>query len=708
MTATVDAAVEPTATVGASYRLGAGRPHPLGATPDAGGVNFSVYAQDAGRVSLLLFSDGDSAAPSQVIELDPDENRSFHFWHVYVEDLPPGTQYAYRVGGDADPSGRGSRFDPDKVLLDPYARAVNRSRWERGAACRPGDNVAESMRAAIVDTSGYDWEGDEPLRRPMHETVIYEVHVGGFTRSPSSGVRDPGTFSALVEKIPYLTSLGVTAVELLPVFQFDPQELDRELPDGSRLSNYWGYSPLALFAPHDGYCVSSDPADHVREFRDMVKTLHRAGIEVILDVVFNHTGEGNHLGPTISFKGLANDVYYHLSPADRQYYVDYSGCGNTLNCNHPVVEKLIVECLEYWVGEMHVDGFRFDEGSILSRGPDGAPMPFAPVPWNVELTDVLAETKIIAEAWDAAGLYQVGYFPGYRWAQWNDRFRDDMRRFVRGERGLTGAVASRLAGSSDIYAAAGRTPINSINFVTAHDGFTLYDLVSYDGKHNEANGEGNRDGNDNNLSWNCGAEGDPAPPEVVARRSRQMRNFATLLMVSQGVPMIVAGDEVRRTQHGNNNAYCHDDELSWFGWNRSGDEIALHRFFAGLIRRRRAHAELHRPRYFTGERNVRGLADIAWHGCRLGSPGFEDPDSGVLAFTLGGHDGGTDLHVMVNMEDQALDFEIPPLVGRRWYRGVDTVLPSPRDISEPGAESIVFDSVYAVGPGSVVVLVSKS
>ncbi|MGH3614562.1 MAG: glycogen debranching protein GlgX [Pseudonocardia sp.] len=688
------------------YRLGSGNAHPLGAIPDPGGVNFSIYVQDATQVWLLLFDDPDSPQASDVIVLDPQVNRSFQFWHVYVEGLPTGTHYAYRVDGAADPSGRGRRFDPDKVLIDPYARGVSRSVWDRGAACRPGDNVASSMRAAVVDISGYDWEGDRPLNRPMHETVIYEMHVGGFSRSPSSGVRNPGTFSAVVEKIPYLLSLGITAVELLPVFMFDPQELDRELPDGTRLTNYWGYSPLALFAPHDGYCISADAADHVREFRDMVKALHQAGMEVILDVVFNHTGEGNHLGPTISFKGLANDVYYHLSPSDRQYYVDYSGCGNTLNCNHPVVEKLIVECLEYWVREMHVDGFRFDEGSILSRGPDGAPMPFAPVPWNVELTDALADTKIIAEAWDAAGLYQVGYLPGYRWAQWNDRFRDDIRRFVRGERGVTAAAASRIAGSSDVYESTGHAPINSINFVTAHDGFTLNDLVSYDDKHNARNGEDNRDGNDNNLSSNCGMEGEPATPEVQRRRDRQIRNFMTILILSQGVPMILKGDEARRTQGGNNNAYCHDNELSWFDWDRARGETELHRFFANLIRHRRAHAELHRQRYFTGLTNARGLPDIAWHGCRLGCPGFDDPGSGVLAFTLGGDDDGTDLHAMLNMEGEPLEFDIPELVGRRWLRCVDTALPSPRDIAAPGTEVSVFGTSYRVGAGSVVVLIS--
>ncbi|TMM38043.1 MAG: glycogen debranching protein GlgX [Actinobacteria bacterium] len=707
MTDTVEA-TRPSATVTGPYQVEAGRAHPLGAEPDAEGVNFSVYTEGATAVTLLVFAEHDSPQPVQVVELDPNANRSFHFWHVYLRGLRPGAHYAYRVAGPHDPHDNGYRFDPDKVLIDPYARGVTKALWDRGAACVPGDNLATSMRATVIDVDDYDWEGDRPLNRPMHETVIYEMHVGGFTRSPSSGVYNPGTYRGVVEKIPYLKSLGVTAVELLPVFMFDEREGDRILPEGTTLTNYWGYSPLALFAPHDGYCVSATEGTHVREFRDMVKALHAAGIEVILDVVFNHTGEGNHLGPAVSFKGMANPVYYHLSPSDGQYYMDYSGCGNTFNCNHPIVEKLIVECLEYWVREMHVDGFRFDEGSILSRAPDGAPMAYPPVPWHIELTEELADTKIISEPWDAAGLYEVGYAPGYRWAQWNDRFRDDVRRFVRGDRGLAGVLASRLAGSSDIYQAGGRLPINSINFVTAHDGFTLNDLVSYNGKHNEANGEGNRDGNDNNLSWNCGAEGPTADAAVEQLRERQIRNFATILMLSQGVPMIVAGDEVRRTQQGNNNAYCHDSELNWFDWRLVGANAGLLRFFSRLIGNRRRHAELHRARFFTGEVNERGLADISWHGCNLHEPGFDDPTTGVLAFTLGGADEGTDLHAMLNMEDTALDFELPSIEGRRWYRSVDTALEAPDDITDPGAEVPVEGATYRVDAHSVVVLFSRT
>ena len=477
-----------------------------------------------------------SPQPLCSFRLDPARNRTFHFWHGYVRGARSGLHYAYLVDGPREPS-RGLRFDPDKVLIDPYARGNHKALWRRGPACVPGDNVTTSMRSVVIDESSYDWAGDEPLRRPLAETVVYEMHVGGFTRHPSSGVTRPGTFLGLVEKIPYLKELGVTAVELLPVFDFDDAEA--RTVDGRRLVNYWGYSTMAYFAPHAGYCVSPEEGSHVREFRDMVKALHAAGIEVILDVVYNHTDEGNHQGPTFCWRGFDNPIYYHLVRDDSAYYFDYTGCGNTFNCNHPIGAKFITDSLRYWVKDMHVDGFRFDEASVLSRGEDGYPVPHPPVLWQTELHEDLADTKIAAEAWDAAGLYQVGHFPGYRWAEWNGRFRDDLRKFVKGDPGLVGALASRLTGSPDLYQSTGHLPVNSLNFVTAHDGFTLNDLVSYNGKHNEANGEGNRDGVDDNASWNCGVEGPADDPEVEALRDRQVKNFAALLLMAQGVPMLV-------------------------------------------------------------------------------------------------------------------------------------------------------------------------
>jgi isoamylase len=682
-----------------------GRPHPLGATVDGTGVNFSVFSRHATAVELLLFGTHEDPEPQQVIRLDPAANRTFHFWHVRVEGAGAGMHYAFRVDGPRDEAA-GHRFDPEKVLIDPYARGNNDTLWVRSDACGPGANLATSMRSVVIDALAYDWEGDRPLNRPMGETVIYEMHVGGFTRGAGAGVAFPGTFAAVTEKIPYLRELGVTAVELLPVAQFDDRSPLRDGPDGP-LTNYWGYSTVAFFAPHHGYCVVPEVGRHLDEFRDMVKALHRAGIEVILDIVFNHTDEGNHLGPTQCFRGLDNAIYYHHVPRDRRYYMDFSGCGNTVNCNHPVVEKLIVECLEFWVREMHVDGFRFDEGSILSRDQDGIPVPYPPVVWNIELSETLAETKIIAEAWDAAGLYQIGYFPGYRWAEWNGRFRDDVRRFVRGDAGMLGEVAARMSGSADLYEASGHLPLNSVNFITAHDGFTLNDLVSYDAKHNAANGEGNRDGSDDNLSWNCGVEGDTDDPAVEALRDRQVRNFATILLLSQGVPMVLMGDEVRRTQQGNNNAYCHDDALSWMDWERAARHRDMYRFFSLMIAFRRRHPVLHRPRFFTGALNERGLADVCWHGVRLNAPGWDDPEGRALAFTLGGSDGDADLHVLMNMYWEPLEFEVPALAGRAWHRVVDTARPSLDDIAAPGDEPPLNAGTCAVAGRSIVVLISK-
>lgn len=697
--------VEPATT---TYPLKSGCPHPLGAVPDKDGVNFSIFSEHATSVELLLFDKHDDLEPKQIIKLKPKLNKTFHIWHVYVRGLKAGAVYAYRVDGPQDLHRAGHRFNKNKVLIDPYARGNTNTLWDRSAAVGPEDNLATSMRSVVVDISDYDWEGDRPLNRPMSETIIYEVHVGGFSKSPTSGCKDGGTFAGIIEKIPYLKELGITAVELLPVFDFDEKEAIREV-NGKQLKNYWGYDTHSFFAPECSYCVAPNQGSHITEFRDMVKALHKAGIEVILDVVFNHTNEGNHQGPTINFKGLDNSIFYHLVPLDRQYYMDYSGCGNTVNCNHPIVEKLIVDCLEFWVNQMHIDGFRFDEGSILSRGQDGVPLVHPPVVWRIETSETLADTKIIAEAWDAAGLYQIGYFPGYRWAEWNGRFRDDIRRFVKGDPGLVGAAAWRIAGSADLYQATGHQPINSVNFITCHDGFTLNDLVSYNYKHNEANGEDNRDGINDNLSWNCGIEGETEDPEIEAFRLRQIKNFAAILLLSQGVPMFVAGDEVRRTQKGNNNAYCQDNEISWFDWNLVEKNADIFRFFKLMIDFRKCycHSSLHRRDFFSGEVNERGLADISWHGSKLFSPGWDDPNSRCLAFTLGGFEGEADLHVMLNMHWEEISFEIPSIEGRGWYKVIDTAEPSPMDIVESGKETVVSGDVCFVKNRSVVVLISK-
>ena len=672
----------------------------------ADGVNFCLFSQSATEVVLLLFARSDDAEPAQTIRLDPFTHKTFHFWHVFVRGLRPGAAYAFRIDGPFDPSA-GQRFNPNKVLINPYARGVSRRLWNRSNAVGPNDNMATSMRCAVVDLDAYDWEGDRPLKHPRHDSIIYEMHVGGLTRSPSSGVRHPGTFAGVTEKIPYLKALGVTAVELLPICEFDDSETT--LNDaGDPVRNYWGYSTIGFFAPHSGYCVSVDASAHVAEFRDMVKALHAADIEVILDVVFNHTDEGNENGPTESFRGIDNQTFYLLDPKNRAAYLNYTGVGNTVNANHPLTQKLIVDCLRYWVEDMHVDGFRFDEGSILARGEDGLPLPHPPVIWQIELDEALAETKLIAEAWDAAGLYQVGHFPGDRWGEWNGQYRDDVRRFLRGDPGFVGAIAARLGGSADIYQSRGQAPVNSVNFITVHDGFTLNDLVSYDDKHNEANGEGNRDGIDNNYSWNCGAEGPSNDPAVERVRVRQIKNACAILMLSRGVPMILSGDEVRRTQRGNNNAYNQDNAISWFDWTLVDRNADVLRFFQRMIAFRKAHTALTRGRFYRGETNERGLVDVAWHGTKLFSPGFEDPDARALACTIAGFRGAPDLHVMLNTYWQPLEFEVPQSAGRTWRVAIDTFENSPLDIPDESARTAVSGRTHAVQGRSIVVLVGSA
>jgi isoamylase len=706
-----------------TYQTDRGHPHPQGATPDVNGVNFSLFADRATAVWLLLFNRCEDEQPTQIIELSPDRNRTFDFWHIYVRGLRPGAHYAFRVDGYTDLHGYGDRYNRNKVLIDPYARGNTDGLWNRANAVGPSDNVATSMRSVVIDPSGYDWEGDRPLNRPLAETIIYEMHVRGFTQSPSSGCHHPGTFDGIIEKIPYLQALGVTTVELLPVFDFDEKEVMSHNPQtGAPLTNYWGYDPINFFSPQCAYCINPEAGQHINEFRDMVKALHRAGIEVILDVVFNHTGEGDHRGPTISFKGLANSTYYHLVSWDKQYYENYSGAGNAINGNHPITEKLIIDALEYWVTQLHVDGFRFDEAVILCRDENGAPMIHPPVIWQIELSDTLANTKVIAEAWDAVGLYQVGYFPGRRWGEWNGRYRDAIRHFVKSDQGylegqtILGRVASVIAGSADIFQNTRQLPTNSINFVTAHDGFTLNDLVSYNQKHNEANGNNNTDGIDNNLSWNCGTEGETNNPEVEALRRRQIKNFAAILFLSQGVPMFVAGDEIRRTQHGNNNAYCQNNEISWFDWTLVERHQELFRFFSRMIAFRNSHPILHRSGFFNGQRNSRGILDLDWHGCRLSPPDWNDPTAHAFSFTMGGFpdDNGhedNDIHVILNMYWEDLDFDMPEVTGRRWYKIVDTSQQSPNDISDNlldplNGTVITGPSTYRAAARSVVVFIS--
>jgi glycogen operon protein len=662
-------------------------------------VNFSVFSREATGVELLLFDHADDVRPVRIIPIDPATQRTYHYWHVFVPGVRPGQLYGYRVAGPFDP-GRGLRFDAAKVLLDPYGRGVVVPKtYSRDAASRAGDNAATAMKSVVVDPSAYDWEGDRPLRRPAARTIVYEMHVRGFTCHPSSGVaaKRRGTYAGLVEKIPYLQQLGVTAVELLPVFQFDAQAC----PPGT--VNYWGYQPASFFAPHQAYSSRQDPLGPVDEFRDMVKALHRAGIEVILDVVFNHTAEGDHDGPTLCFRGLDNAAYYVLA-ADRARYADFTGCGNTFNANHSIVRRLIVDSLRYWVDVMHVDGFRFDLASILTRDASGAVLANPPVLWDIESDPSLAGIKMIAEAWDAAGLYQVGSFVGDSWKEWNGRFRDDARSLFRGDEGALGRFADRLVGSPEIYGHKDREPEQSINFVTCHDGFTLNDLVSYERKHNEANGEGNRDGADDNRSWNCGVEGPTDDPAVERVRSRQVKNLLAVTLLSVGMPMILMGDEVRRTQHGNNNAYCLDNETSWFDWTLLEKHADVHRFVTLLnARRLRRSVEHERQRLSLNELVAR--AKKAWHGVKLLQPDWS-ASSHSVAFGLELQQEGLLLHFILNAYSEPLDFELPP-EPRPWCRWIDTALDSPHDIVPLETAPPVPGPSYRAGAHSVVALLAR-
>jgi isoamylase len=694
----------PVALCAATTTSDEGRSFPLGATVLGDGVNFSVFSREASRVDLLLFDDPAATHPARVIELDPRSHRTYHYWHVFVPGIRPGQVYAYRAAGPFDPA-RGLRFDPAKMLLDPYGRAVIvPDGYSRQAASQYGENNPIAMKSVVVDADVYDWEDDAPLRRPFATTVIYEMHVAGFTRHPSSGVAAErrGTYAGMIEKIPYLQDLGITAAELLPVFQFDRQDC----PAG--LVNYWGYSPVSFFAPHAGYSSRKDALGPVDEFRDLVKALHRAGIEVILDVVYNHTAEGNAEGPTLCYRGLANEVYYILDK-DRAQYANYSGTGNTLNANQPIVRRMILDSLRYWVVDMHVDGFRFDLASILARDETGRPLENPPVLWDIESDPVLAGTKLIAEAWDAAGLYQVGTFIGDSWKEWNGRFRDEIRSFVKANFGTVPKLVQRVLGSPDVFGHQDREPEQSINFVTCHDGFTLNDLVTFNSKHNEANGEGNRDGSDNNISWNWGVEGPTDDAEVELLRRRQIKNFIVTLLISVGTPMLQMGDEVRRTQRGNNNAYCQDNEVSWLDWSLLDRHRGLFRFVQTLIAQRLRWMGAGSEEAFALSLNeLLRRAEIDWHGVRLGCPDWAD-NSHSIAFTLRLGRGRLPfwLHVMFNAYWEALDFDLPPAPAAGsagWQRWIDTSLESPEDIMDPTTAPMVPGTQYRVASRSVAAL----
>jgi glycogen operon protein len=700
--------IQPTHTY-EGFRLRPGRPFPFGASFVPGGVNFSVFSRHATACTLVLFERGERQPYAEIPF--PDEFRIGNVFTMVVFDLGyENIEYGFRMAGPWDPV-HGQRFDPTKVLLDPYAKVISgRDVW-----CQTPDwNDSFQHRGRFV-YDDFDWEDDHPLETPIEDLVIYEMHVRGFTRHSSSAVKHPGTFAGIQEKIPYLKELGTNCVELLPIFEFDEYENSHPHPEtGELLLQYWGYSTVGFFAPKAGYAATGKFDMQVDELKALIKELHRNGIEVILDVVFNHTAEGNEYGPYISFRGIDNQTYYMLTPGG--YYYNFTGCGNTLNCNNPIVRSMVLDCLRYWASEYHVDGFRFDLAAVLGRDPFGAPLANPPLLETLAFDPVLAKCKLIAEAWDAGGLYQVGSFPAYgRWAEWNGKYRDDIRKFLKGDLGTAGGMAQRIQGSPDLYAWGGRGATASINFITAHDGFTLMDLVSYNDKHNWANGESNGDGSNDNYSWNCGWEGPTDDPAINALRHRQIKNALAMLMVSQGVPMILMGDEVGRTQQGNNNTYCLDNELNWLDWRLLESHHDLFRFFKTMIAFRRAHPVLRNKEHFRNQDYMgTGYADITWHGTQAWNADWSGT-SRVLGFMLDGlhAKGGTTkddyLYVAINMHWEGLTFELPQLPGAlQWHIFANTGVREPEDVWEPGSEPLLSDQRhFLLGDRSVAILAGR-
>jgi glycogen operon protein len=687
-------------------RYSQGSPLPYGVSTDHTGVNFTLFSRHATRVWLLLFRSPDDASPSQLIELDPLRHRTGDIWHIRIEEPDPQLAYAFRVDGPHEPE-KGHRYNPGCALVDPYATALHAdSEWSFEAYCSGADPIGADFDARphplknLVTTNHFDWEGDRPLRHHWSDVVIYETHVRGLTIHPSSLAEFPGTFRGVAEMIPHFKSLGITAVELMPLQEFNPSESIRHNPfTGERLRNFWGYNTIAFFAPHQGYSTRRFPGCQVEEFKEMVKALHRADIEVFLDVVFNHTAEGNELGPTLNFRGLDNSVYYLLED-DKRCYKNYSGCGNTLNCNHPVVRHFILDCLRYWVVEMHVDGFRFDLASILGRDRSGSLTANPPLLEKIAEDPILRGVKLIAEAWDAGGAYLVGRFPGERWSEWNGQYRDDVRRFWRGDPGMAGAFAQRLCGSADLYEHSGKAPVNSINFVTCHDGFTLNDLVSYGQKNNWANGEDNRDGADDNHSANFGAEG-PTDDWLINRlRKRQMKNFIATLLLSRGVPMLLGGDEFGRTQRGNNNAYCQDNEISWVDWRLLQQNRDFFDFVQGMIAFRRRLPVLSREQFYRPE-------DLSWFNASGFLPDWTaDSVIGCRLHDEAGRD--RELCMLFNPTPNPVSFVLPPPPADQvWSKAVDTAETAPFDVCQAGQEIPLFEQLsLLVSEHTLVVLIA--
>ena len=694
-------------------QLESGLPLPLGVHFRDAGANFAVFSRHATQVWLELFDAPDDATPSHRIKLATDLHRTGDIWHVWIEGITPGQLYGYRADGPYAPH-EGHRFNANKLLLDPYARGITHlDDWDFRAARgydpdapqrdlvpSSADNAAHAPKCIITDKQVIRWR-EQPLKHPWSETVIYEMHVRGFTRHPSADVDHPGTFRGVIEKIPYLADLGVTAVELMPVQEFNENELARVNPlTGEPLRNFWGYNPVAFMAPNGTYASDDTDGAQVDEFKEMVHALHEAGIEVILDVVFNHTAEGDELGPTLCWRGLDNSVYYILG-RDGRSYQDFTGTGNTVKADHPVVREMILDALRYWVVEMHVDGFRFDLASVLGRDEDGSLHADPPLLGRIAEDPVLREVKMIAEAWDAAGAYQVGAFHERRWSEWNGRFRDDVRRFWRGDAGVLGDFAARLAGSADLYERSGKGPECSINYVASHDGFTLNDLVSYERKHNEANGEFNRDGTNQNFSANYGVEGATSDPAIDAIRTQQIKNFILTLFVARGVPMLLGGDEFRRTQRGNNNAYCQDNEIGWVDWTRRETYSAIHRFTREMIRFRRNHAVLKQEEFYSSH-------DVHWFSPGGRVPQWDDPSARRLGLHIR-TGAGPDLCFLFNAGTEPMGFVLPvPPDGTQWHRKADTARAEPEDVRPLGGEQPLDDQRhYHVDARSSVILIGR-
>ena len=649
-------------------------------------------------------------------------------WHADVEGIGAGACYLYRVDGPYEPE-KGHRFNPNKLLLDPYVKAVTGNFTWNLADARgfdpesPNGDLAMSrssdivgMPKGIVISDEFDWQDDRQLARPLRFSAIYETHVRSLTLSPTSGVGHPGTFRGVIEKIPYLRDLGITAVELLPVQEFDELENTRTNPrTGERLQNYWGYNTISFFAPKGRYSSAGSLGEQVIEFKEMVRALHAAGIEVILDIVFNHTAEGDETGPTLCFRGFDNSIYYMLDEDNPRVYRNYSGCGNTMNCNHPILRTFIIDCLRYWVVEMHVDGFRFDLGSVLGRDREGRIMENPPILERIAEDPVLRQTKIIAEAWDAAGAYQVGSFPGGRWAEWNDKFRDDARRFWRGDEGMVSHLATRISGSSDLYLRDGRKPFHSVNFISSHDGFTLSDLVTWEHKHNEENGEKNTDGSTPDHSAGYGVEGPTGDPLIEAVRNRQVKNLLATLLLSLGTPMLLGGDELRRTQQGNNNAWCQNNEVSWYDWSLLEKHADVHRFTRELIAFRMRHPAFLRPEFYSGRNARHRIPDITWL-TEEAEPADWAPGRAALALLIDGNKSDidtdrddNDILIMMNASAAPLLFTLAavPQGKEAWYLAIDTAQPSPRDIVPLGAEERVEQETRLLAGRSMVVMLSK-